>query len=290
MADSDYEDEQYEQELASPEQKLEIATYFIMSSPVGEIDFVVADTKKLTNSEQEILTKDRLRGIMKNYNLEQMTSALYKGKRCVVSSHGMVRDDQFVNPRLGIVLNFDHVKRSFTGEVNADYKLPDDIEAQRAAIEKQIDTYVETKYVTGSSGTVYADHEKGVYTICISATKAKISSFWTGAWQATYVWSIKEKKENFRGSIKVQVHYFEDGNVQFHGAIEKKQHINPEQNHGDNASTIKTAIYNIEDKYNEALVNMYEKMHKETFKSMRRFLPITRQPMTWNILAHGIGQ
>lgn len=33
---------------------------------------------------------------------------------------------------------------------------------------------------------------------------------------------------------------------------------------------------------------MYVDMHRATFKQMRRFLPITKQPMNWNTYAHGV--
>jgi len=81
------------------------------------------------------------------------------------------------------------------------------------------------------------------------------------------------------------VHYFEDGNVQLHTNYDKSQSITV----GDAAETgteISKALNKIESEFQSNLEEMYVNMHRTTFKSMRRFLPITRQPMTWSSAAH----
>jgi len=107
------DEEEYEE--ATPEQKLSIATYFIMSSPVGELDFVIADTKKLVDSN-EILSPTALGKILKDYNVEQMVAVkTNEGKKTLITTHGMVSDNEFVDPNAGKILIFDHLKREFTG-------------------------------------------------------------------------------------------------------------------------------------------------------------------------------
>jgi len=294
--EKDQEDEEYE--TASPEQKLSIATYFIMSSPVGEVDFVVADTKKLVD-DREILNPNALKKILKDYNVEQQTSAPIpsseKKKKCIVSSYGMVSDTEYLNPNSGEILIFDHVTREFTGKSEKKSQLTPHIEKKRAAIQEQVDDYIEDRYKEGKCvGVVYA-LDGGEITICLAASNTKISSYWTGAWNSTFTIDVeKEGKQNLVGNIKVHVHYFEDGNVQLHSAIENKVELNLSSVKGDNkneaiAIKIVETIRKIEDSYQSNLETMYVEMHRSTFKEMRRFLPINKQPMEWSIAAHGVG-
>jgi len=83
------------------------------------------------------------------------------------------------------------------------------------------------------------------------------------------------------------VHYFEDGNVQLHAAIEKNVKINVADEASTAAGLVK-AIQRMETDYQAALEEMYVDMHDTTFKAMRRFLPISKMPMTWNVAAHSI--
>ena len=46
------------------------------------------------------------------------------------------------------------------------------------------------------------------------------------------------------------------------------------------------AIDTIETVFQSKLDEFYVLMHKHTFAAMRRFLPVTRNPMDWNPNAH----
>merc|ERR1712080_726197 len=106
-----------------------------------------------------------------------------------------------------------------------------------------------------------------------------ISAYWTGGWNAVFVCKIDEPgKVDFTGNIKIHVHYFEDGNVQLHAAIEKRAKVEI-GSPADTGKSVKSLIQSIEDNYQKHLAEMYVDLHRSTFKSMRRFLPVTRQPM-----------
>lgn len=276
-------------EEATPEQKLSIATYFIMSSPVGEVDFVTADTQKLINDDS-ILTNGALKKILKDYNIEQMTPAKTPDNTpCLISSYGMVSDNEFVDPRSGKVLVFDHMRREFTAESDKKQDMGGSIEAQRAGVQKAIDEYIKERYKANKATAVVYAAEGADITICISAVNTKISSYWTGGWGAVFSFNPSTPGDTeMVGNVKVHVHYFEDGNVQLHTAIEKKITIKV-SDPDDTGKSVAKAIDKIETDYQNALEEMYVDMHRVTFKEMRRFLPITKQPMEWNINAHGVG-
>lgn len=88
-----------------------------------------------------------------------------------------------------------------------------------------------------------------------------------------------------QGTVKINVHYFEDGNVQLHSDIKKKVKVDVGSEE-DTAKAVASAISKIEDEYQTELEEMYVSMHTTTFKAMRRFLPLSRQTMNWNSAAH----
>jgi capping protein alpha len=284
--EEEFEEEDYEE--ASPEQKLSIATYFIMSSPVGEVDFVTADTKNWM--EADILNDDAVVNILKEYNIEQLTKAVTPdGHSSIVSSYGMVTPNEYLDPTCGKVLTFDHKSRQFTGVTEKKSSVPDDVDAQRNGIQQAMNLYLDQKYKAGKACCVVYGHDDGSITVCISASNTKISSYWTGAWKSIYTFSTSKAGDTEMScSIKVHVHYFEDGNVQLHSAFDKKVTIvvgEPDKTGKSVAKTIDT----VESDFQSSIEKMYVDMHDKTFKEMRRFLPITKQPMKWNDSAHGVG-
>jgi capping protein alpha len=102
------------------------------------------------------------------------------------------------------------------------------------------------------------------------------------------VLNVKEKGSvELKCSTRVNVHYFEDGNVQLHAAVEKMASVNVTDAEST-AAAVTAAISNYESEFQAAMEEMYVDMHRTTFKKMRRFLPITKQPMNWNVAAHNL--
>ena len=78
-------------------------------------------------------------------------------------------------------------------------------------------------------------------------------------------------------------HYFEDGNVQLqtHKAYDDRP-----LDFADAAGLAAVAVNTIdacETDLQKGLQDMYDNMSNETFKAMRRVMPITRTKMKWNI-------
>jgi len=232
-----------------------------------------------------------------NSNLEQYTSAFVPGedKKAIVCSHGQVSDVEYVYPSTGEILNFDHISREFTSK--SDKKQAESkYEPYRAAIEKQLAVYLDDIYKPNkATAAVYSTPDSGPdpgkINMVISASNTKISPYWTGGWISN--WSIDVSNDGetveFEGDIKLHVHYFEDGNVQLHAAINKKIPVEIKKDPTDTAKKIVNVIRLMEANYQKELEDMYVNMHRVTFKEMRRFLPINRKPMEWNIYKHGVG-
>lgn len=281
MSDDGYEE-------ATPEQKLNIANYFIMLSPTGECEEVLSDVSKLVG-DTSILTESAVNNMLKDYNQEHMVAAKTpEGDKILVSSHGKVADDQFLDPNTGKVLKFDHRKLEFKEGTDQKQVLNDDINAYRTAIAKAIKEYSTNQYKNNKCTTCVYGSDDGKIVICLSAANVNLSNFWSGGWRSTYTLDVSTKgKTDLTGGSKLNVHYFEDGNVQLHAARDNTSQVDVSDPDATASSVAKT-IAAAESSLQSNLEEMYVDMHRTTFKSMRRFLPLNRQPMNWNVYAHSL--
>lgn len=278
-------DEEYEE--ATPEQKLNIATYFLSCSPTGEIDEVIKDVKALVGDD--ILTPAALDKILCNYNVEQMTSATDPdGKGLLVAANGKVSQDEFLDPSTGRVLKFDHKERKFTEVTDRKQVLKDEVKLYRDKIDDALKGYIDSVYKTDKCvGAVFGDDE-GNITICLSAKNVHLGSFWTGGWRSVFTLNVANKGEaKFSGTVKTNVHYFESGNVQLHTNKDVSLKITV-ADAPKTALDIAKAISEAETAFQTSLEEMYVNMPRSTFKSMRRFYPVTGQTFQWNIAAHSV--
>jgi len=275
--------------MASASSKLNIATYFIMSSPPGEVDDVVTDVIKLVDDSAAV-GDDTINAILRDYNTEQLVWGpdIDEKTPIMVSAHGAVAGDEYVDPNSGRVLKFDHRRRKFTEATDKKQTLPGPIAAYRASIQKAVDHYVATSFKAGKAiGAVYGG-DTGALTICVSAKNVNLSNFWSGSWRSVYHLNVAKKgATEFKGNVKVQVHYFEDGNVQLHTNYDRATPLTVSSEE-ETGKEVGKALQRIESDFQSNLEGMYVNMHHTTFKSMRRFLPINKQPMTWSAAAHSL--
>jgi capping protein alpha len=90
-----------------------------------------------------------------------------------------------------------------------------------------------------------------------------------------------------KGSVKLHVHYFEDGNVQLHDTVEHSANISLD-NPSVTAKRIMDSISKFENDFQHQLEEMYVNMNRTTFKAMRRLYPVNRQQFEWNSAAHSL--
>jgi len=166
--------------------------------------------------------------------------------------------------------------------------LAPEVDAQRLAIQSNLRSYIDASYRDGKAVTSVYGTDDGRVTVCISARNAKLSSYWTGGLRSMYQFDVsKPGQADVTASIKMNVHYFEDGNVQLHTDINKTAKVQI----SDPASTAKSvvlAIDKFESEFHTNLEELYVNMHTNTFKAMRRFLPISGVPMNWNTSVHSL--
>ena len=111
--------------------------------------------------------------------------------------------------------------------------------------------------------------------IDISCINTNFNSFWGGEWQAS--WLVDTQSSTLSGTIKINNHYFESGNIHF-GLEQSFEGIALAQADADN---IVAAILRTETAYQNKIEQVHEQIG-EIFKRMRRRLPVTGTKFNWN--------
>ena len=133
-----------------------------------------------------------------------------------------------MNPNNNLVyqVNYDTLEIVGDGTKN-DKNTESSLEEYRKGIEVAVNFYAESFY--GPDKYAAACYGKdGIITIVISARNVHLNAMWSGGWTSTYVLPIKQGVADMKVSIKLNVHYFEDGNVQLNTNFGKECSIRVE--------------------------------------------------------------
>jgi capping protein (actin filament) muscle Z-line, alpha len=107
--------------------------------------------------------------------------------------------------------------------------------------------------------------------VCITASKFNESNLWSGRWRSVYrVAFQEEKKVKVSGTMKVNVHYYEKGNIQLNTSKEYGETISGKD---DVFADIVAAISKVEGAFQKDIDTACNNL-TETFKGLRRRLPI----------------
>lgn len=210
------------------------------------------------------------------------------GKPVLVTKHGQVGPDLYLDPSTGKVLKFDHAKRTFLEETDKKQLLAPSVDSFRSALSTSLAQYLADTFKPNKATHAVYGQDNGQLTLVISARNINLGNFWTGSWRSSYSLSISTPgPTELKGSVKVAVHYFEDGNVQLHSTSELVTSVTVDSA-DSTAKRVMESIAKFETDEQGGLEEMYVNMHRTTFKAMRRLLPVNRQKFVWNVAAHSL--
>lgn len=116
------------------------------------------------------------------------------------------------------------------------------------------------------------------------ANKYSPNNFWNGRWRSLYI--LDPSASSITGTVKVDVHYYEDGNVRL--LTSKPVSLSPSSL---TAQVVIREIAIAEKRYQEELNKGFTNLSEGAFKGLRRQLPITRQKVEWDKIAgYRLGQ
>ncbi|XP_071691525.1 F-actin-capping protein subunit alpha-like isoform X1 [Rutidosis leptorrhynchoides] len=290
---SDTEEEIHEEEIVvSDDQKIDIAKWFLLNSPPGEIQYVANDLRSVLNDDNVYqLAASQAFPV---YNKSHIVCLQFPNRSgdVLISSFSEISEDEYLDPRTAQVAKVDHVRQICTQMRPArDDELPSHyVEEYRCALDAEISKYVGEAYSKGVF-SVYCTNGKEVeepgldfeLVVVITATRHSPKNFCNGSWVS--IWNIEFKDElqtvEIRGKMQVGAHYFEEGNVQLDAKHECRDST-MFQSPDDSAVSLMEIIRHHESEYLTSLQASYSNLPDSTFKELRRKLPVTRTLFPWH--------
>ncbi|MCJ1483863.1 F-actin-capping protein subunit alpha [Schaereria dolodes] len=255
---------------------------FIEGAPPGELSNVIADIKALTVDEPKIIQS--VEPAFQKYNEEQLATVKLpeSSHNVIISSYNSLEGERYFDVESQSSFVFDHTTQKASGVQS--YSL----ESQHTDLVKSLIQALSTharEHYTSSSYTVIPTSSDSVLTILLVANKYSPSNFWNGRWRSIYHYNPSHA--SLDGTIKVDVHYYEDGNVR----LTTQKSISTSLSSSGSASEVVRQVAVGEKKYQEELNRGFSALSEGAFKSLRRQLPVTRQKVEWEkISSYRIGQ
>lgn len=254
---------------------------FVEGAPPGELADVVADIKALTISDPSLVSQ--LGPAFQRYNEEQFTTAKLPGssQQVIVSSHNSLGDGRYYDVESSSSFAFDHATQKAS---NAQSYV---IEGPQADLTKStlksLSTYAKEHYPNAVYGAYPIENDTKLAVIIV-ANKYSPNNFWNGRWRSLYIYD--PSSGSLEGSLKVDVHYYEDGNVR----LLTTKPVAGSVSSGSGAGLVKEIAAG-EKKYQEELNRGFTSLSEGAFKGLRRQLPVTRQKIEWDkVASYRVGQ
>lgn len=267
----------------SNEEKLQIAQHFLMSAPPGQFSEVRTDVTKLL--PEDLLTDSLAGGMARASNLKNSKIVTApSGKMVSIHKAGEVDNTHYVDPTNGTVFLLDHLTLETFEDTTVVSNQDKSNATLQAALQGSIDEYITSCYLSEvSAGGVFVQDAK--FTIVVCGEKTNLKNFWSGMWNSVWNLEVDASASTYKvsGDIKIQVHYFEDGNLQLNSNKAISAEEGTYASESDLGEKVVDRIRSHESLIQNSLDEMYINMSEQTLRSMRRVMPITRTKMEWNI-------
>ncbi|KAI9759351.1 MAG: F-actin-capping protein subunit alpha [Chaenotheca gracillima] len=263
--------------------KISTLSSFVEGAPPGELDDVIADIKALTVNDPAILKS--LDPALAKYNEEQFSTVKLPGgsQEVIVSSHNSLGEGRFYDVESSSSFVFDHAKGK-ASDVQSYVHETRHLDLVKSLL-KSLAAHVREHFPSAAFGAYPIENDSSV-AIVIVANKYSPGNFWNGRWRSLYIFS--PSNASLTGTIKVDVHYYEDGNVRL---ITNKPVSGLSVSSTPSALEIIKQISTTEKKYQEELNRAFGNLSEGAFKGLRRQLPVTRQKIEWEkISSYRLGQ
>ncbi|KAK4105193.1 subunits of heterodimeric actin filament capping protein Capz [Parathielavia hyrcaniae] len=258
-----------------------ILSSFVDGAPPGELADVFADIKSLTSSSPNLVNE--LGPAFQKYNEEQFATVKLPGssQQVIISSHSALGGGRYYDVESSCSFTFDHTTQKASA---VESHVVDGEKADLAkSTLKGLSTYVKEHFPNAAYGAYLTENDTKIAVIIV-ANKYSPSNFWNGRWRSLYIFD--PASGSLEGFIKVDVHYYEDGNVR----LLTNKTVAASVSSGTGAGLAREIAAG-EKKYQEELNRSFTSLSEGAFKALRRQLPVTRQKIEWDkVASYRLGQ
>ncbi|KAG2009887.1 F-actin-capping protein subunit alpha [Coprinopsis cinerea AmutBmut pab1-1] len=195
-------------------ERIQAVSNFLLQSPPGEINDVLNDVRNIIADDDAL--QEGILPALKEYNVTQFTTVDVPDTdhQSIISEAARVPgsdpdDNRFWDPRSKTSFVFDHLT------LEASDPQPYEPEAQheefRDALQKAALTYISSHFLDGTVSVFPPAEPPEEFTVQVVANKYNPTNYWSGRWRSQY--TVDLTKRQVKGSIHVNVHYYEQGNV-----------------------------------------------------------------------------
>ncbi|KAI6234581.1 F-actin-capping protein subunit alpha [Aphelenchoides fujianensis] len=272
-------------------EKIQIAGALVQEAPPGEFHEVWNDLRVLVNNDQLLA---QCAPAADQYHKDQLTTIRYDPAlpKTLLTNYNELPEGRYFDPNTKKSFKFNALTQQ-ASDVQP-YEPPhvdEKLEAFRKAVQSELDNYVLEHYHKSGMGVVFVFN--GHLAITIESHLFQPKNYWNGRWRST--WEIppldKSGKIDVKGISRINVHYYEDGNVQLCTKKDLVAHAEYSSDAADTAKSVLAAIQKSEGDFENAVLHNYNVMSDNTFKMLRRRLPITRAKFDWtNFHSYRIAQ
>ncbi|KAL8895904.1 MAG: hypothetical protein Q9192_003381 [Flavoplaca navasiana] len=258
---------------------------FIEGAPPGELADVIADIQKLTANEPKLLAS--VTPAFQKYNEEQLSTVKLPGSSQTVRVDACW-DGRYYDIESQKSFAFDHQTQK-AADVQS-YSHDSEHSALISSLLKSLSTH-SIEHYPSATYTVCPTSSADTIALLLVSNKYSPSNFWNGRYRSTYLFS--PSSSTLSGTINVDVHYYEDGNVRL-TTTKKIPEMKVEASSASSSSAaaeIMRKIAGVEKAYQEELNRGFGRLSEGEFKGLRRQLPVTRQKVEWEkIGGYRLGQ
>ncbi|KAI3404025.1 CAP1 [Candida oxycetoniae] len=235
----------------------DLVNSLIQSAPSTELSKVVENLRVISNASKSTL-EDAITQYINGHPIAISSYIISKYNKDPVSS-------KYIDFVRGQKFNFDVVANDII-----DVESYDD----GASIDKKLASKLGqygTDCYQDFSFTIIPESQDDAMRIIIIGQKQNQSNFYTGVWKSEYY----VKDSQITGEIALDIHYFEDGNVRLKYSNDDISGTVTDE------SSIVNFINKQETKIETKLVDQFQMLNQQSFKKLRRLLPITRSKINW---------
>lgn len=243
----------------------------ISDSPSAELPQVIKDLKQITSHN----ITDDLELSLKKHDLLKFTPIdLGNGQTSMVSRYNL-EQGWFVDSLRGVRFQYDHLNRKVLQieDIPRNDKL--------VQFDANLGPVLESIYTSFSYILVPSDSDENEIRLVLKSLKLNNANFYNGDWTSNHLFNL-QSSELLESQIKVDAHYYEDGNVR----LVKESELSEPQSFTGGVSGLFDTIVDLENALQMDLNKSFVQLNENQFKKLRRLLPVTRAKVQWGKNVH----